>query len=146
MAMIDISDKKTIYRESQASGWIELSEHTMEMIKRKEIKKGDALMVAEIAAIQAIKNTPNLIPHCHQILVQSAEVNYEILSNGVKVIVSVAAYGQTGVEMEALTGVSIALLTLWDMVKYLEKDEHGQYPHTFIQKIQVDYKVKHNNE
>jgi cyclic pyranopterin phosphate synthase len=146
MAMIDISDKKTIYRESQASGWIELSEHTMELIKRKEIKKGDALMVAEIAAIQAIKNTPNLIPHCHQILVQSIEVNYEILPSGIKVVVSVAAYGQTGVEMEALTGVSIALLTLWDMVKYLEKDEHGQYPRTFINQIQVDYKVKHNNE
>jgi cyclic pyranopterin phosphate synthase len=146
MAMMNIADKKTVYRESQASGWIELSENTMELIKRKEIKKGDALMVAEITAIQAIKNTPNLIPHCHQILVQSVEVNYEILPNGIKVIISVAAFGQTGVEMEALTGVSIALLTLWDMVKYLEKDEHGQYPHTFIHDIQVDYKVKHNNE
>lgn len=146
MSMIDISDKKTIYRESQASGWIELNPHTMELIKRKETKKGDVLTVAEVAALQAIKNTPSLIPHCHQILVQNAEVNYEMMPNGIKVVVSVAAYGQTGVEMEALTGVSIALLTLWDMIKYLEKDEHGQYPGTFIHQIQVDYKVKHNNE
>jgi len=146
MSMIDIHDKKAIYRESQASGWIELSPNTMELIKRKETKKGDVLIVAEVAALQAIKNTPNLIPHCHQILVQNADVNYEMLPNGIKVVVSVAAFGQTGVEMEALTGVSVALLTLWDMVKYLEKDERGQYPATFIHQIQVDYKVKHNNE
>ena len=103
--------------------------------------KGDVLVVAQTAAILAVKRTPELIPLTHQITITGTDVIFK-LEEGIRVEVEVKSTGQTGVEMEALVGVSSALLTIWDMVKSLEKDEAGQYPTTSIEDIRVLKKVK----
>ena len=97
---------------------------------------------SEIAALQAVKNTPNLIPHCHPIPRTGVNVDLDILEDRVRCQCRVKAEYKTGVEMESLVGVMAALLTFWDMVKYLEKDESGQYPHTRIEGVRVISKVK----
>ncbi|MFC1534085.1 cyclic pyranopterin monophosphate synthase MoaC [Thermodesulfobacteriota bacterium] len=142
MGMVDIKDKPVIHRLAEASGIILLSKNTIMAIKAGRIKKGDPLLVAEVAGINAAKQTHLMIPHCHQILLDMARVDFQISDDSVKATCSVSAQAKTGVEMEALIGVSIALNTLWDMVKYLEKDEQGQYPDTRITDIRVLRKKK----
>ncbi|MCD6301671.1 MAG: cyclic pyranopterin monophosphate synthase MoaC, partial [Staphylothermus sp.] len=96
-----------------------------------------------IAAIQAVKKTPELIPLCHNIPITNVKVEYEFLGEDkIKVRVRVKTTSKTGVEMEALTGVALALLNIWDMVKKYEKDEKGQYPETWIEYIKVIEKIK----
>ena len=129
-------------REAVASGRIILSPETVKKIKGNQIKKGDPLVVAEIAAMKAAKETYLLIPHCHQIPLNTVELNFSIGNNFVEANCLVRAEAMTGVEMEALVGTSIALTTIWDMVKYLEKDKDGQYPSTRISDIKVLKKVK----
>jgi len=131
-----------VLREAVAEGFIKLRGETIEAIKNKKIEKGDVVSVAQTAAILAVKRTPELIPSTHLIPVTGADVGIKIERNGVRVIVTVKSEGRTGVEMEALAGVSAALLTVWDMVKGLEKDENGQYPDTSIEEIRVVRKVK----
>jgi len=126
--MVDISGKKDVRREAVAEGRIKLSARSMEAIRNGTVKKGDALETARVAGILAVKNTPSIIPHCHPIPVQSVELDFDLNGEEITCRCSVTAVYKTGVEMEALTGVSAALLTIWDMVKYLEKDENGQYP------------------
>jgi len=140
--MIDISQKKEIYREATASGIIHLKSSTIELIQKEAIKKGNPLHVAEAAALLAVKQTPLLLPHCHPIPIQNIIFEALVGKDTIKILLTVASIAKTGVEMEALVGVSIALNTVWDMVKYLEKDEHGQYPGTHITDIQVEKKIK----
>jgi len=142
MGMIDITGKRVLLREAVASGRIILSPETVKKIKGNQIKKGDPLVVAEIAAMKAAKETYLLIPHCHQIPLNTVELNFSIGNNFVEANCLVRAEAMTGVEMEALVGTSIALTTIWDMVKYLEKDKDGQYPSTRISDIKVIKKVK----
>jgi cyclic pyranopterin phosphate synthase len=142
MGMIDITEKPVVRRMAQASGRIILSSKAVEEIRAGRIKKGDPLQVAEVAAINAAKQTHLLIPHCHQIPLDSVSIQFKINDDSVEAICTVKAQARTGVEMEAVIGVSIALNTLWDMVKYIEKDSKGQYPYTSIADIRVLTKKK----
>ncbi|MCS7098104.1 MAG: cyclic pyranopterin monophosphate synthase MoaC [Candidatus Methanomethyliaceae archaeon] len=135
--MIDISHKEVVEREAKASGRIRLKKETINRIRSGLIEKGDVLTVAKIAAIQAIKNTSNILPLCHPIQIEYISVDFKINDYEIETIVSVKTNAKTGVEMEALIGTSIALLTIWDMVKKYEKDEYGQYPETLIKEIKV---------
>lgn len=140
--MVDISGKTEVFRRAVASGEIRLKASTIEAIRNQRIEKGNVLATARIAAIQAVKRTPDMIPMCHQIPITSIDVDFEVGSDTIKARVEVKSFAKTGVEMEALHGVSVALLTIWDMVKSAEKDSSGNYPDTSIQAIQVDKKVK----
>jgi cyclic pyranopterin phosphate synthase len=142
MGMVDITGKKPIVREALASGRIQLSQETIKRISENSVKKGDPRVVAEVAAINAAKETSRLIPHCHQIPLNAVELSFSLGKDYVEASCLVKAEAMTGVEMEALVGASVALVTLWDMVKYLEKDESGQYPSTLISDIRVLRKVK----
>jgi len=123
-------------------GRVLLAPSTIKEIRMGNIKKGDPLPVAEVAGMNAAKQTHLLIPHCHQIPLDMVKVNFEITEDFIEVRCMVRAQARTGVEMEALVGVSIGLNALWDMVKYLEKDEEGQYPETRITDIRVIKKEK----
>lgn len=140
--MIDISLKKDVFREAIASGRIYLKEETIEKIKQDKIEKGDVLTVAKVAGINAVKNTATHIPMCHQIPILAADFGFDIHHNSIDCKCYVKACYGTGVEMEAIIGVSIALLTIWDMVKMYEKDEKGQYPTTKINDIKIISKLK----
>lgn len=142
MGMIDITGKKISLREAVASGRIILLPETIKKIKENQVKKGDPLLAAEIAAMRAAKETYLLIPHCHNIPLNTVELNFATGEDFVEARCQVKAESMTGVEMEALVGVTIALDTIWDMVKYLEKDKNGQYPSTRISDIRVLKKVK----
>lgn len=140
--MIDVSGKETVARKAVAAGIIKLKASTVDAIGQGKIKKGDPLTVGEIAAILAVKNTPELIPLCHNIPIGKAHVEYTLGETTIEARCTVTTYAKTGVEMEALAGVTVALLNIWDMTKYLEKDEDGQYPDTRISDIRVIEKVK----
>lgn len=140
--MVDISGKETVPRRATAVGRIMLKDSTVRKIKEGKIKKGDPLTVAEVATILAVKKTPDLLPLCHSVPVDSVETRFTLGRECVDVECTVFAYYRTGVEMEALTGVTVALLNIWDMVKYLEKDEAGQYPDAAITDVRVTEKVK----
>jgi cyclic pyranopterin phosphate synthase len=142
MGMVDVSDKPVVKRQAEAEGKIQLSPDTISKIKKGEIKKGDPLLIAEVAAMNAAKQTHLLIPHCHQIPLNTVSVDFDISKDSISARCLVKTFARTGVEMEALVGVSIALNTLWDVVKYLEKDDGGQYPYTEITDIRVVKKEK----
>ncbi len=140
--MVDVSEKKEVLREAIARGRICLRPETLRAIQEGTVVKGNVLATARVAATLAVKQTPTLIPLCHQIPLSAIDVDF-IYENGcIEAEVRVRSTGRTGVEMEALTGVSVALLTIWDMVKSAEKDEHGQYPFTRIADIHVVEKKK----
>jgi len=143
--MVDITDKPPVFRRARATGRIRLQEATIEAIRSGRVKKGDVLATARLAAILAVKDTPRLIPMCHPISITGLEVSFNLLERRIEALVTVTSVGRTGVEMEALAGVSAALLNVWDMVKYLEKDESGNYPHTAIEEIRVTEKEKARN-
>jgi cyclic pyranopterin phosphate synthase len=140
--MVDVSGKEVVPRTAVAEGFIDLSPRSIEAIRNRQVRKGDVIEVARISFLWGVKHTPTVIPHCHPIPITGAEMDAEVLDDGVKVTCSVKADYRTGVEMEALTGVSTALLTIWDMIKYLEKDEDGQYPETRIRDIRILQKLK----
>ncbi len=140
--MVEIGNKPIQKRTAIASGKIKLQKKTIAMIQNHDIKKGNVLTTSQIAAISAIKNTSNIIPLCHPLQITGIEVDFDVKDNEIIVMVTVNTQGQTGVEMEAITGVSVALLTIWDMVKAVEKDDEGQYPNTNISNIQVIKKEK----
>jgi cyclic pyranopterin phosphate synthase len=142
MGMVDVTQKPVVKREAEAAGRILLSASTIQKIDAGLIRKGDPFQVAEIAAMSAAKQTHSLIPHCHQIPLDTVQVTFEVTDEFVEATCLVRAQARTGVEMEALVGVSMALNTLWDMVKYLEKDDKGQYPSTQITNIRVLRKEK----
>ena len=140
--MVDVGPKAEVLRIARAQGTIRLTPATMGLIKAGEVKKGNVLATARIAAVQAVKRTWDLIPLCHQIPVTGIDVAFDVGEAEVTATVEVRSVGRTGVEMEALTGVSLALLTVWDMVKSAEKDETGNYPETAITDVRVIEKVK----
>lgn len=140
--MVDISQKPPLLRMASAMGEIILKQETLAKIREGQVKKGDPFTIAGIAATNAVKKTPDLIPLCHQVPITDVKTEFVCKEDRVEARVTVKSVGQTGVEMEALIGVSIALATVWDMVKYLEKDEGGQYPTTSISQIRVLQKIK----
>jgi cyclic pyranopterin phosphate synthase len=143
MAMVDVSGKGEIFREATAAGTIKLKVETINLIKAGKIAKGDPLYTAKIAGVLAAKRTSSLIPLCHPLPLANVQVDVKILDEGtVEVSATVKAKAQTGVEMEALTAVSMGLLTVWDMTKQYEKDAAGQYPSTTIENIHVVRKFK----
>ena len=142
MPMIDVTEKPVVRRTAEAVGIIHLSEKTLKTINEGKVRKGNPLPVAEVAGMNAAKQTHLLIPHCHQIPLDGVSVDFEVKDDSITAKCSVNAQARTGVEMEALVGVTMALNTIWDMVKYLEKDEQGQYPDTRIMNIRVLYKEK----
>ena len=121
--MIDISAKDISVRTAKAEGTIALCENAFEIIKQGTCKKGDVFTTAKIAAIQAVKSTPNLIPMCHPIPIEGVEVDFEQdeSEKTVTIAVSVKSTGRTGVEMEALSGAAAGCLTIYDMLKYSGK-------------------------
>jgi cyclic pyranopterin phosphate synthase len=140
--MVDVSGKEVVARSAVAEGFIDLTPEAVQAIRTRQVRKGDVLEVARVASLWGVKQTPNVIPHCHPIPVTAAEMDAQVMDEGVKVTCRVKADYRTGVEMEALTGVTVALLTIWDMVKYIEKDDEGQYPATRIHDVRVLEKVK----
>ncbi len=140
--MVDISDKVEVTRRAIATGEIQLKPETIEAIKNRQVEKGEVLETARIAAIMAVKRTSFVIPMCHTIPITSIDVTFDMGINTIKAAVEVKSMGKTGVEMEALHGVSVALLTVWDMVKSAEKDDTGNYPFTRITNIRVLEKTK----
>lgn len=142
--MIDISRKDSVNRTAIARGEIILKKGTIAAIKENKTRKGDVLSIAQIAGIQSVKNTWSIIPLCHQIPIQYIEINFKCEKDRIIALCEVKANYKTGVEMEALIGATVTLLTIWDMVKYLEKDKNGQYPRTTIKDITVVKKTKTN--
>jgi cyclic pyranopterin monophosphate synthase len=120
--MVDVSHKKDQLRIAIARGFIRLSPETVRLIRENQVKKGDVLTVAQIAGIQAGKKTSELIPLCHPLPITKIEVVTELREDGVAVTSEARCVGQTGVEMEALTAVSVALLTIYDMCKAADKE------------------------
>ncbi|MBP2147198.1 cyclic pyranopterin phosphate synthase [Methanofollis sp. W23] len=141
--MVDVSAKPDVVRTAIAAGRIYLRPETLEAIRSGTAVKGNVLATARVAATLAVKDTSRIIPMCHPLALGGVEVEFEETGeDAIEARVSVRSYGKTGVEMEALTGVSAALLTVWDMVKSAEKDEDGQYPVTRIEGIRVIKKTK----
>lgn len=119
--MVDISAKPATYREATAKGRIDMSGEALTAIKSGSVKKGDVIAVARIAGIMAAKKTSELIPLCHPLPISSATVELEPDANGIVVTATVATTHGTGVEMEAMTATSVALLTIYDMAKALDR-------------------------
>lgn len=140
--MVEVGQKRDQKRRAVASGKIVLDKNTINLITNEQIKKGNVLTTAQIAGIQAVKNTSSIIPLCHPLAISGIEIDFEVKETEIIATCSTRNLGKTGVEMEALTGVSVALLTIWDMVKAVEKDDDGQYPNTRIEDIKVIKKEK----
>jgi len=121
--MVDVSAKDESTRIAVASGEIHMQPDTLAHIRQGKLKKGDVLAVADVAAVMGAKKTPDLIPMCHPLMLSGINVSFSELADdcGLKVVVSVKCNGKTGVEMEALTAVSTALLTIYDMCKAVDK-------------------------
>ena len=120
--MVDVGHKPEQLRIATATGHIRLNPETIRLIRENDIKKGDVLTVAQIAGIQAGKRTADLIPLCHPLQITKIDVLTTIGDSGVTVTATAKCVGQTGVEMEALTAVSVALLTIYDMCKAVDKE------------------------
>lgn len=121
--MVDVSDKAVTNRIATASGWIKMAPETFDIVSEGRAKKGDVLSVARLAGIMGAKKTPDLIPLCHPLPVTKVAVDLTLDPDlpGVRILGTVKTTGQTGVEMEALTAVSVAALTVYDMVKAVDK-------------------------
>ena len=120
--MVDVSDKEATNRKAIASGEIKMKAQTLKKIKEGEIKKGSVLETARIAGIMGVKNTSDIIPMCHPLLLSGIDIKFEFYNQDtIKIEATVKNSGKTGVEMEALTGVSIAALTIYDMAKAIDK-------------------------
>ncbi len=119
--MVDVSGKPEQLRVAAASGRIFLRPGTLQLIGADRIAKGNVLAVARIAGIQAAKRTSELIPLCHTLLLQQVEVTFEVEPDGIQIGCRVRTIGRTGAEMEALTGVTVAALTIYDMCKAVDK-------------------------
>lgn len=133
--MVDVGHKPQQIRTAKASGFISLQAETISLINESLIKKGDVITIAEIAGIQAAKKTSGLIPLCHPLQLTKVEVKAEVKSTGIEVKSLTKCIGQTGVEMEALTAVNVALLTIYDMCKAVDKQ-------MMMSNIKLDFKEK----
>ena len=119
--MVDVSAKPVSERRATASGFVEMSEGTLALVRAGELPKGDVLAAARLAGIMAAKRTHELIPLCHPLPLDRVEVEFELRQNGIAISATAAATARTGVEMEAMTAVAIAALTLYDMCKSVER-------------------------
>lgn len=137
LSMVDVSGKPVQRRTARASGHIQLAPETIAMIRDNRIKKGEVLTVARLAGIQAAKQTGQFIPLCHPLTLDHIDVQATLCQTGLDVHSEVTCTGRTGVEMEALTGVSVALLTIYDMCKAVDKSMR-------IGDIQLTEKQKQN--
>ncbi|MEJ2648781.1 MAG: cyclic pyranopterin monophosphate synthase MoaC [Sedimentisphaerales bacterium] len=137
--MVDVGRKKPQKRRARATGTIFLAKETLDLIRDNQIKKGDVLTVAQIAGIQAAKQTASLIPLCHPLTLDKIDVQMQITSEGVTAQSEIRCIGRTGVEMEALTAVSVSLLTVYDMCKVIDKN-------MLISEIRLLEKVKEDVE
>ncbi len=122
--MVDVSEKQETVREAAAKGSVYMKKETLEKIKEGTIKKGDVLSVAQVAGIMAAKKTSDIIPMCHPIMLSGCDIsfNLDFEENKVEITSTVKCTGQTGVEMEALTAVTAAGLTIYDMCKAIDKE------------------------
>lgn len=120
-SMVDVSEKENTNRIAVAFGKICMKKETLEKIQNQEIKKGDVLGVAQVAAIMAAKRTFETIPMCHPIPLTGADVDFQVVTDGIEIRMTVRTTGKTGVEMEALNGVSAAALTIYDMCKSIDR-------------------------
>lgn len=139
---VDVSDKPVVLREATATGRIRLRRETLERVKRRRLEKGDAFEVAGLMAVLGTKKTVEVVALTHPLRIEKVEPKVRVVGQDIEVTVTVKAHEKTGVEMEALTGVAVALLNIWDVVKQYEKDRTGQYPTTSIESIRVVKKVK----
>ena len=140
--MINISEKDISIRTATAVGRIHLRKSTIKAIKEHNVKKGDVFEVSRVVGTQHPKNTFLNIPYCHNIPIEGVDVDFKTGEDYVEVSCTLTTTYKTGIEMEAINCVSGALLNIWDMVKYLEKDETGNYPETKIENIRVLEKKK----
>ena len=120
--MVDVSEKAQTYRVARAAATVNMARATMEQIKAGTIGKGDVLAVAQVAGIMAAKKTGELIPMCHPLLLTKADITFEIQETSLHIYSEVRCHGETGVEMEALTAVGTAALTVYDMCKAVQRD------------------------
>ena len=122
--MVDVSDKQPTVREAVASGTVHINAETFDLIMRSEIKKGDVLAVAQVAGIMAAKRTSEMIPMCHPVFITGVDISFtpDEKTKTIEIKATVQCKGETGVEMEALTAVSVAALTIYDMCKAVQKD------------------------
>jgi cyclic pyranopterin phosphate synthase len=119
--MVDISGKPPMHREAVAAGKIILAPTTLELLKNNQLQKGDVLAVARVAAIQGGKKTAELIPLCHPLAIHQLDVQFHVVADGVEITARAVSEGKTGIEMEALTAVSVAALAIYDMCKAVDK-------------------------
>ncbi len=140
--MANISGKAIVLREATAQGTIMLQQKTIGLIKKGKIEKGNPVDIANIAGIAATKLTPTIMPLCHPIPIENVKLEFQVKKESISVKASVRTHWKTGVEMEALSAVTAALLNIWDVVKKYEKDKNGQYPTTKIYDVSVVSKVK----
>ncbi len=120
--MVDVSEKKETKRIAKAVGEIHMNSQTIEKVKAGEIKKGDVIAVAQVAGIMATKKTQDLVPMCHSIAIEGVDFKFDIFDTYIKCCCEVTCSGKTGVEMEAIVGVNIALTTIYDMCKAIDKN------------------------
>ncbi|HIG34084.1 MAG TPA: cyclic pyranopterin monophosphate synthase MoaC [Candidatus Poseidoniales archaeon] len=140
--IIDVGSKPIVEREATATGLIRLSAESVDLVINGNSPKGDVREASTISAIQAVKETSRTLPHCHPIPIEGCNVDWKIEGRNLRCTVTVRTHWTTGVEMEALCGVSAGLLCAWDMLKPIEKDEDGQYPDVSIEDIRVLRKKK----
>lgn len=121
--MVDVSDKKATFRTAVATGSIRVGKAIMDAVSMGNVKKGDVLGVARVAGIMGVKRTSDLVPMCHPLPIQKCTIDYELDEKAgiIRVFCTVKTEGKTGVEMEALTGVQVTLLTIYDMCKAIDK-------------------------
>ena len=120
--MVDVGEKENTKRTAIAKGFITMSSLTLSKIKEGSIKKGDVLSVAQIGGIMGCKKTSEIIPMCHNIFITGSDIEFSVMEDGIEITATVSSFGKTGVEMEALSSVSIAALTIYDMCKSVDKD------------------------
>ena len=120
--MVDVTDKAETFREAIAEGTVIVESDTMELIKSGGIKKGDVLSVAQVAGIMAAKKTSDMIPMCHPLMLSGVDIGFELTDAEIHIKATVRCKGSTGVEMEALSAVSTAALTIYDMCKAVQRD------------------------
>ena len=137
--MVDVGGKPAQERIARAEGYIKLQPGTLQLIRDNEMKKGEVLVTAEIAGIQAAKQTSSLIPLCHILNLTKVDVKAVLMEEGIRVESLVKCLGQTGVEMEALTAVSVSLLTIYDMCKAVDQQME-------IGRIRLIEKIKRNRD
>lgn len=133
--MVDVGGKMIQRRTAQASGLIHMAEATIQSVRKDQVKKGNVLAVARVAGIQAAKSTSSLIPLCHILPLDAVRIEFELLDKDIRATCTVSCQARTGVEMEALTGVSVALLTIYDMCKAIDK-------RMILDQIGLDHKQK----